>query len=490
MLPDKLAFVDIETSGLRAPFDRIIEIGILRVENNTLVKTFSSLLNPGTYIPPEIQRLTGIRPEELTNAPTFGQIKDEISELLRDCVFVAHNVRFDYSFIKSEFKREEHDFSSKHFCTVKLSKLLFPMQRRHNLDALIERYGFSCTNRHRAFDDAKVLYDFYTHIQSTIEPQTLLKAVDRALKKPSLPLHLKEKDLEALPESPGVYIFYADNKTPLYIGKSVNIKERVKSHFSADIHSSTEMKISQQIKSIETIMTAGELGALFLESALIKSQLPLYNRQLRLKRNIVVLKNKKDADGFGRLRLETVSDIKAEDIKSLQSDPDAEGIVGFFKSSRQAKEYLLKIAKEFELCAKLLGAEKSSAACFGYRLGNCRGACVGEEKSLPYNFRFTTALNSLRIKPWPYPGPIAIEEKNPLNGQKEYFVIDKWCYLGSVEYHGDLDRNSLKKDVPFDLDTYKILKRYLLSPLNQKRIRRLGLQEKALIAGTASFTQQ
>ena len=133
MLPTKLAFIDVETTGTRASYDRIIEIGILRIEDNKLVKTFKSLINPQSYLPKEITMLTGITQQDIENAPTFRSIKDEIFETLKDCTFVAHNVRFDYAFLKHEFLREHITYSSKHFCTVRLSRILFPQWQRHNL---------------------------------------------------------------------------------------------------------------------------------------------------------------------------------------------------------------------------------------------------------------------------------------------------------------------------------------------------------------------
>lgn len=471
MLPSKLAFVDIETTGAMSLYDRIIEIGIIRVEDNKIVRTFNSLLNPLTHLPPEIERLTGIKSQDLEGAPPFTSVRDEVEEILSDCVFVAHNVRFDYGFLKSEFRREEKSFTSKHFCTVRLSQMLFPEHRRHNLDAIIERFGFTIENRHRAFDDAKILFDFYSHLQKTIDPETLSSAVDKALKKPSLPKNLTASDVDSLPESPGVYIFYGEKRSPLYIGKSINIKDRVLSHFSSDLYSGSEMKITQQIHSIETMPTAGELGALFLESSLIKSMLPLYNKRLRLKKQLVVLKNKKDPDGYERVRIETVQDILPEDIKALQSSDDEEGIIGFFKSQKQAKEYLLKIAKEYGLCERLLGIEKTSSECFGYRLGRCKGACLGEEDSLFYNLRFQGALSTLVIKPWPFPGPVMIEEKHPYEDKVEYFLVDRWCYLGKKENDDDGKELDVEKETLFDLDTYKILRQFLLKPSNQKKIK-------------------
>jgi DNA polymerase-3 subunit epsilon len=461
MLPDKLAFVDIETTGMRSAYDRIIEIGILRVENNKLVKTFHSLFNPQTYIPTEITKLTGITGRDLENAPTFRSMKDEILETLADCIFVAHNVRFDYSFLMNELRRENISFSSKHFCTVRLSKLLYPTWPRHNLDALIERCNFTCTNRHRALDDVTVLFDFYQKIQQEFLPEELETIIKKTMKKPSIPLNLPHTDLEKLPEKPGVYLFYGENGAPLYIGKSKNIRNRVLSHFSADIHSPTEMKISQQIESIETITTTGELGALFLESKLIKERLPLYNRMSRIKRELIAIKSQINKQGYQEVFLEPITTIQVDELSSF---------FGFCKSRRQAKSLLADIAKEHGLCEKLLGLEKTNTTCFAHRLNRCKGACIGAEKSTIYNLKFAAAFASLKIKTWPFSGPIRIEESE-LENKKEYFLVDKWCYLGSIQVDTEGNKKTdLVNDLIFDLDIYKILRQYLRNPGNSKKI--------------------
>lgn len=460
MLPAKLAFVDIETTGTRSSFDRIIEIGILRVENNRLVKKYQTLINPQAHIPPEIEMLTGITPKDLERAPTFRQVADEILEILSDTFFVAHNVRFDYGFLKHEFRRRGISFSSKHFCTVKLSRCLFPSAKHHNLDSLIERFQIVCKRRHRAFDDAKVLFAFYKKIQKMFPLETLEKAINIGLSRPTIPLSLTLADLENLPELPGVYIFYADEGVPLYIGKSINIRERVLSHFSGDIHSSFEMKISQQIKSIETIPTAGELGALFLESSLIKERIPLYNRMLRNKKELIAIKAKKDKDGYMTVFLEPVSEVEISDL-------------GFFKSDRQAKDFLYKMAREHGLCERLLGLEKTKTACFAYRLGRCKGACVAQEAPLFYNLRFSAAFSDMKIASWPFSGPIIIEETDATRDITEYLLVDKWCFLGKVVTDENGSLNDLTRNYSFDLDMYKILRQYLRSPKNMKRIKLL-----------------
>ncbi len=462
MLPQKLAFVDLETTGARSFYDRIIEIGIVRVEDNQIVDTYSSLLNPETHLPPEIERLTGIMGSDLIGAPTFSEIKDIIQEKISDCIFVAHNVRFDYGFLKSEFLRTGLPFSMKHFCTVTLSRALFPEFPRHNLDALIERFQFECKNRHRAFDDAKILYDFYTTIQKKFPLETIEQAVNIALRKPTLPPKLSQETIDNLPDLPGVYLFYGENDTPLYVGKSKNIRERVLSHFSNDIRSSTEMNISQQVEKIETIITAGELGALFTESSLIKKMLPIYNKMLRLKKELVVLKSATNSEGYQTVHLETIDVI---DLESLDT------FLGFFRSRRQAKAYLADLCKEHQLCEKLLGLEKTNSACFGYRLDNCKGACVGKEQKLFYNLRFTSAFYKSKLLPWPFKGAITIKEENAFTHKTDYFLVDKWCYIGKVSM--DAEGNLLQKleeQQTFDLDVYKILRRFMRKPENLRLI--------------------
>lgn len=492
-LPNKLAFVDIETTGMRSAYDRIIEIGILRVEDNELVQTFHSLINPQTYIPREITNLTGITGQDLENAPTFRAVKDEIIEILADCTFVAHNVRFDYGFLKHELMRENIAYNAKHFCTVRLSRILYPSWSRHNLDALIEHCNIACESRHRAFDDAKVLYEFYNHIQKTLPPEQVLEALTKTMKRPSLPVKLPFEELEKLPDKPGVYVFYGPDDTaveqmklgdanvspikpetpiesgktknliPLYVGKSINIRNRVLSHFSADIASPTEMKISQQIESIETFTTAGELGALFLESRMIKEMLPLYNKRSRIKHELIALRSRTTKQGYKECYMEPITTIAPDHL---------ENFLGFFRSRRQAKAFLADKAKEFQLCEKLLGLEKTPTACFAYRLSRCKGACALREKPEVYNLRFETSMIGSKILPWPFSGAITIEEE-ALDGKKEYFIIDNWCYVGNVTVDSEgFVKDNLLQNITFDLDMYKILKQYIKSPKNKRKIKK------------------
>ena len=181
------SFVDVETTGTFGTSDRVLEIGIIRVENGQIVSELNTLIDPGVYIPPEITRITGITEKDIINAPTFPDISDKVEELLADSIFVAHNARFDYSFIKHEFRRLGLRFAPKTLDTVKLSRKLYPEMQKHNLDALIKRLGINITNRHRAYDDASVLYSFFRHIKENVSPKVSEPIFTELLRSPSLP---------------------------------------------------------------------------------------------------------------------------------------------------------------------------------------------------------------------------------------------------------------------------------------------------------------
>ncbi len=463
-LPSKIVFVDTETTGGSTFRDRVIEIGIVRVENNRVVKKFQTLLNPERYLPEEITHLTGITGAQLDAAPSFYQIKNEILELFDDAVMVAHNARFDYSFLKNEFRHINQNFSPKHFCTVKLSRTLFPQYPHHNLDSIIERFGFKVKKRHRAFDDAYVLWQFYQKILKQFEEQIIAAAINRDLKRPTVPIKITQQELDQLPESPGVYIFYGERGMPLYIGKSINIKKRVLSHFSADHYSPTEMKIAQQVENIETIITPGELGALFKESDLIKKIQPLYNRKLRYSRNLITLKQTLTPKGFFSILLTSTDQIKIDDL---------EVVLGMFKSKKALKQFLIYIAKENNLCEKLLGIEKTSGGCFRFRLGQCKGACLNKENPNEYNLRFEQAFTTLRLKSWPFNGTIAVTETDMES--TESYLFNKWCYLGKIKYGGFEQTEYLEKDIKFDLDLYRILDQFLKNGKLTPKIKPINL---------------
>ncbi len=463
MLPKTFCFLDTETTGMNASFNRIIEIGIIRVENNKIVRKLNTLINPDTGIPSFISNLTGITSQDLENAPSFYEVSQEVLDILKDSIMVAHSARFDYGFLKNEFRRLEIPFSTKHICSVKLARTLFPGLDYYNLDAIMSHFNIKCENRHRAYDDARVIFDFFQKIQESVSEKIIAAAIDKALKKPSLPINLTPEALDKLPEAPGVYIFYGEDKYPIYIGKSVNIRDRVLSHFTNDHSSLKDMQISQEVRDIETITTAGELGALLLESTLVKKYQPLYNSMLREARKMILLIQTEDPDGYYSVDYKEVEKI----------DPhDTDKIIGIFKSFKQMRNHLYELSKQFSLCPKRLGLDHSKKTCFYYHLKQCYGACVGRELNIKYNMRFTQAFYKYKLKRWVFDSAVIIKEKGD---REEAFIIDKWCLLGSVKSEDDM--TNITNEYRFDLDTYKILTKFLLKPTSSISVNQFKLPQ-------------
>jgi len=452
--------------------DRVIEIGIIRVENGKIVGSLNTLLNPERHVPPFITRITGIEPESLVGAPVFEDIRAEAEALLEGAVFVAHNARFDYGFIKNELKRCGVSFNAKCLCTVRLSRKLFPDEKSHNLDALIERYDFSCENRHRAYDDAKVLHDFLIEVKKRPDIDGHVRAI---LSESTLPQFLNEKSIKALPEGPGVYIFYGPENEVLYVGKSKNIRYRVLSHFSSDHASQKEMNLCQQTVRVEARETAGELGALLLESELVKDWMPLYNRQLRKRSDLVAVKLVPGDLPAGR---QGYPKAVIERIQSVNTKSQRE-ILGIFRTVAQARSFLRAAVAEHGLCPRLLGLEnargKNSGACFSHQIRVCSGACVGKADPEEYAEAFKTVFKARRVKAWPFPGPILIEEKIDREATHS-FVLDNWCLVADVR--SEPDNTVVVTHSPrFDYDSYKIFYRYIKDPLARKRIKRITQKE-------------
>jgi DNA polymerase-3 subunit epsilon len=451
MFSKNLAFVDVETTGGRATRDRITEIAIITVREGEPDTEWSVLVNPQRHIPAHIQRLTGITNDMVDTQPTFADIYQEVYEHLADCIFVAHNARFDYGFIKNEFKRCDVTFRAPVLCTVKLSRKLFPRYRRHNLDSIMQRFNIACEARHRALSDARVLYDFLDTLERRHDTDEVESAIKQQLRRPSLPANICEQDIDNLPESAGVYLFYDQDNMPLYIGKSINLKERVLSHFSSDHSSAKEMKISQNIASIEHIQTCGELGALIKESLLIKEKLPRFNYRLRRYDKLTTIECSEQID------VPSIITSEALDASKIHQH------FGLFRTRKAAKDSLLNLAKKHQLCLKQLGLESGSGACFAYQLKQCKGACVGNEDAAQHHLRLLTALQPIRNKTWPYSGKIGIREHSQDRQQTDIHVFDNWCYLGTANDLSDMESLAVDSDlnVSFDLDTYKILIAYL-----------------------------
>jgi len=270
-----LAIVDLETTGSDPARDRVTEIALLEVEGFEIASRWSTLVNPGTGIAPEIQALTGITRDMVARAPRFAELAAELHERLAGRVFVAHNARFDYGFLRREFDRAGIRFHARTLCTVKLSRRLYRAHARHDLDSLIERHGIDCRARHRALGDADAVWQFLRIAAREHGEEVVGVAARQAARQPTLPPQLERPAIDEIPEAPGVYLFYDEGGVPLYIGKGRAMRSRVLQHFVSPA------PWLAGVRRIEWRRTVGELGALLREARLVKELDPLHNRRLR-----------------------------------------------------------------------------------------------------------------------------------------------------------------------------------------------------------------
>ena len=446
MFEGEAVFVDIETNGGNGPRGRVTEVAAIKVAGGEIIDTFTSLINPGSDIPYWITQLTGITNHDLSSAPYFEDVAAQLYDFMNGSLFVAHNVLFDYSFLKREFAIAGYDFKPKLFCTVKMSRALWTEHRGHSLEKIINRHGLSFAARHRAYDDAKAMYDFVKLTITEKGPAAFRDNIARQLKTKTLPPNVSESVILDLPESPGVYIFEDDAGAPLYVGKSVNIRSRVRSHFANATTIAKELKMTLASHNVTYITTETEVEALLLESAKVKELQPVFNRRLRRTTKQSIFVRDFNDDGYETIR------IVNTDLSQHQS---LENVYGVYTTKSQAKDRLEAAAKTFQLCPKLLGLEKATGACFRYQLGFCKGACIGKESPELYNRRVELALERSKIESWPFKSDVVVRIS-----ETRSIIVDQWIVKSVVEHAFDEPTITMLEN-GFDLDTYKIIRSYI-----------------------------
>lgn len=461
-MKDKLyAIVDIETTGARASRDKITEIAIVLYNGKEIIDTYETLINPECYIPYGITQLTGITQEMVNDAPKFYEVARKIVEMTEGAIFVAHNVRFDYSFIRAEFTQLGYTFTRKQLCTVRLSRQAYPHLSSHSLDSMIRFLKLEVKNRHRAMGDALVTTDLLKTILNQEENQdNVNEMVNLGIKEALLPKNLTLETIHALPEECGVYYFHDEKGQVVYVGKSINIKKRVAEHFRKKTDKASKMQ--QKVHDITFELTGSELVALLLESAEIKRLRPSINRAQRVRKFPFVIHKYTNLQGY--LCLDATL-IPTALRKKLQ-------VISEFPKLSQAKGYLSSVWEKYELCPRLCGLQKGEGACFHYHLKKCHGACAGVEEVSSYNQRAQLAIEQLST---------VFEE--------DFFILDQGRNLeeyaivlvkdGNYQGYGYLDKESLNglteplfdsiKPFVGNPETTRIIQRYL-SNNNQVKI--------------------
>jgi len=254
---------------------------------------------------------------------------------------------------------------------------------------------------------------------------------------------------DELPEGPGVYRFFGPDDVLLYIGNSKSLRTRILGHFTAEHAEAKEQRLARQVCRVDWLQTAGELGALLRNAEWIRTQQPLHNRRLKPSCESVTIKFAEEGSG---VEFATIGDLEPARLADC---------CGVFHSHKDARKAVTDIARAQLLCLKVLGLEQSAGSCFAYQLGKCKGACIGNEPLILHRVRLQTALSSLKLKAWPFPGRVALRERGPL-GAADLHVLDHWTYLGTASCEEELEALAAQQaTVAFDPHVYRILVRYL-----------------------------
>ena len=379
------AIVDIETTGGYASSHGIIEVSIKIFDGETIIEDFESLINPGIVIPKYIQAFTGITNDMVADAPSFETVAEKVFTLLQGNVFVAHNVNFDYSFLKSHLEYYGYTLNSKKLCTIRLARHLFPGLPSYSLGNLCNSLGIDLTNRHRAGGDAAATVILFKKLLDNDPKEHIKASLLRNSKEQALPPNVPKAHFDVLPKSPGVYYFHDQKGKIIYVGKAKNIRSRVNSHFSNNSDSRQKQNFLRNTYSISFQPTATELMAAILESTEIKRLWPIFNTSQKRAEEVFGIFVYEDQNGYLRLAIEKKRK-SANPVYTFHYQVDGHGL-------------LRKLMKQFTLCPKLCFMQVDNDTCIGITEHHCNGACEKKESAQEYNQRVLDAIASLTQRP-------------------------------------------------------------------------------------------
>jgi DNA polymerase-3 subunit epsilon len=405
------AIVDIETTGSYAAANGITEISIQLFDGKEVTGKFETLINPGQPIPRYITAMTGISDKMVAQAPRFEDVADKIHQLLNERIFIAHNVNFDFSFIRSHLQGAGYELNSKKLCTVRLSRKIFPGFPSYSLGRLCQSLGISIMDRHRAGGDAEATAKVFKLLLENDREEHIRKSLLRNSKEWILPPNVPKEDFDKLPYSPGVYYFHNEKGKVIYVGKANNIRYRVNSHFSNNSDSRQKHNFMQHVYGISFQPCATELMACILESTEIKKRWPIFNSSQKRWEDVYGIFVYEDQNGYMRLAI---------DKNRKRLNP-----VHTFHYLVDGHAILRKLIQDFELCPKLCFMQKDDDPCEGYGDSQCKGACDKKEESISYNKRIQEAISSLQSQP-----SFAILDKGLGADDRSVVVINEGKFYG------------------------------------------------------------
>ena len=440
------AIIDIETTGGQYNEEGITELAIYKFDGHEVIDQFISLVNPEKPIQPFVVKLTGINNAMLRSAPKFYEVAKRIIEITEGCVIVAHNTSFDYRILKTEFRRLGYDFKKQTLCTVELAKKLIPEQESYSLGKLVRSLGIPMADRHRASGDALATVKLFKML--------LVKDIEKEIVKSFIKTEIKSgispkllDIVENLSSKTGIYYIHNEKGDLIYIGKSKNIKKRVNQHFTGT--SSKSKKIQRDVYAVTFEETGSELIALLKESEEIKINKPIYNRAQRKSIFQYALYQHKNAHGYIALTVEKADGRKKE--------------ITSFTSLQEGKNALFKITEKYNLCQKINGLYETQNGCFQYKIKECNGACLGEEKPENYNERVLEFIEENSFEN----NNMVILDRGRNYDERTAVLIENGIYKGYCFYELNYQVNNIEilKNIIISMqhnrDTKTIIQNYL-----------------------------
>lgn len=427
------SIIDIETTGGNPKKDKITEIAIYIHDGKRVVDEFQTLVNPERRIPQFITKMTGISDEMVAAAPRFWEIAKKVVEITEETIFVAHNVFFDYNFIKSEYRSLGFYYQRNVLCTEKLSRKILPGKKSYSLGKLCYELDIAIGSRHRAAGDALATVKLFETLLRNKPDNLSLENISNGINSNGLHPGLSKELIGELPHSTGIYYFLNNNNKIIYIGKSKDIRKRVLNHLS-QIRSKKNKDMISQTAHIEFEETGSELIALLRESDEIKKHQPHFN---------VPRKNCHFA--FGLYSYVSKEGYIAFKVSRQNSGPAS--ITGF-ASEGKAKDFLMRIIDRYHLCQNFSGLFATKGACFQYAVGKCFGACTGKEKPEDYNQR---ALQAIEYAGFTEQNLVVLDEGRTVE-ETGFIIIESGKYLG----YGFINKDKVICD-PSDFKNFLIL---------------------------------
>lgn len=403
------AIIDIETTGGLPKRDKIIEIAIVLHDGKNKIDQYDTLIYPERSIPPEITRITGITNSMVQDAPKFYEVAKKIVEMTEGAIFVAHNVRFDYTFIKEAFKELGYTYTRRQLCTVKLTRATFPGLKSYSLGNLIRHFDIDVNHRHRALDDTLATVYVLEQIMASQSSDTdIVDLINLGIKETQLPKGVSLNDLHSLPEACGVYYFADSEGSIIYVGKAIDIKARAFQHFRSTTKKSAALY--NRVATISYELTGSELVALLLESREIKRLTPEINKAQKKSNFPYFMYYEENEAGYLELG------IKRNAAKNkINRTPIKE-----YAKLKIAKNDLHQLIPEYDLCQDRTALAKENIIC------NCMGYCT-VKSTKDYNPKVIEMASDVENL---FAQDLILIDEGRESGEKSIILIQDGKYVG------------------------------------------------------------